>query len=144
MKTKVTVQRKADTMEDVIKKLVDLAEDYADKAIMAGYPVGHNYLRKGVNFSEEEGRITVYLNNQNTTKSVYLGEVEIALYSNNIVFPFSFDAMKLTEIYDDAKEFLDNFKDAQLEEVKKKNMEEREKKIEMLEKELNHLKGIES
>lgn len=140
MKTTETIV----TMEDIITKLVELANEYADMAISVEYPNGHNELRKATDYKSED-KIAVYLSrnfNGEIVKSVYFGLIEIFLYSDKITFPYDYDAMKMASIYEDAKDFLNDFKANKLEEMKDVARKWREKQIKQLEKELNELKQL--
>lgn len=129
-------------MEDLIKKFVNLANEYADVAIILGYPNGLNYFRKTKIYCPEE-RIYVYLADDNRTKSVYFGYIEIILYSGMINFPYEYDLEKLSDIYHDAEEFLIDFKKNNFYEAKKKMLKLKEERIKLLENELEQLKQME-
>lgn len=131
------------TMEYAIEKIVELAKEYADVAIQAGYPQGWNDFRKGVDFSQT-GRISVYLYDNNETKSILFDYIEIMLYSEKISFPYYYTLKKLSDIYDSAKNFLIYFRKNEMEKTIKSSMKLKEEKIKMLENEIKQLKGIQS
>ena len=117
-------------MEEQIKKLVELAKEYAK--FMSDIPCEtHAWLRKSL--GEKDG-ISVYFTSDREF-SVNFSEVTIAEYTEKITMPYKYNSADLDRIYNDAKEFLDTRKDefiAKTNETRKQRINELKRELETL------------
>lgn len=124
-------------MEEQIKKLKKLADEYAD--FVGRTPLErHVVMRYGKDYDE---KITLYFIKRDGYSerkySIKFEKVEIADYKNTIEFPLNYTAKKLEKIYNDVKKFLDKEK----EEIKEKSKKEKEQEIEELRKKLEQMEN---
>lgn len=118
------------TMEEQIKKLVELATEYAN--FVGRTPIErHIKLQYGDDYDE---KIELYFTQQKEY-SIKFEKIEIAEFCKTIEIPFDYTAKDLEKIYNIAKNFLNNKK----EEINKKILEDKEKEIEELKEKLKEL-----
>jgi len=119
-------------MEEQIKKLKELADEYAD--FVGRTPIErHVVMRYGKDYDE---KISLYF----TKDREYLigfEKVEIADYKNTIEMPLNYTAETLEKIYNDVKKFLDEKK----EQIKEQAKKEREQEIEKLKMKLAQMEN---
>ena len=122
------------TMEEQIKKLKELADEYAD--FVGRTPIEHlTVFEYSKDYSE---KLSVYFTKERKY-SINFGGVEITEYTNNITFPLNYTAKDLEKEYNYARKFLDKKKEEIEERIKKEREQEIEKlkmKLEELEKEI--------
>lgn len=119
-------------MEEQIKKLKELADEYAD--FVGRTPLEHHVvMRYGKNYDDE---ISLYFTRQREY-SIKFEKVEIAEYKNTIEMPLNYTAETLEKIYNDVKKFIDKEK----EEIKEKAKKEKEQEIEELRKKLEQMES---
>jgi len=114
-------------MEEEIKKIVKLANDYALFGNLSYLPEGHNHLRGGYNdvdYPYEKGDlVNVYFSDNRKVWAVYFGEIEITGYSNKIIFPITHTAKDLEDAYVSSKKYLKEFLSSRTSEIRAFNME---------------------
>lgn len=119
-----------ETMEEQIKKLIKLANEYAN--FVGRKPIErHIKLQYGDDYYE---KIELYF----TPKKEYLikfEKIEICEFCESITIPFDYTAKDLERVYNTAKNFFDNKKS----EINKKILEDKEKEIEELKEKLKKL-----
>jgi len=124
--------KNSETMEEQIKKLKELADEYAD--FVGRTPIErHVVMRYGKDYDE---KISLYF----TKDREYLigfEKVEIADYKNTIEMPLNYTAETLEKIYNDVKKFLDEKK----EQIKEQAKKEREQEIEKLKMKLAQMEN---
>jgi len=124
--------KNSETMEEQIKKLKELADEYAD--FVGRTPIErHVVMRYGKDYDE---KISLYF----TKDREYLigfEKVEIADYKNTIEMPLNYTAETLEKIYNDVKKFLDEKK----EQIKEQAKKEREQEIEKLKMKLEQMEN---
>lgn len=124
------------TMEEQIKKLKELADEYA--RFVDRTPIEyHTEIKYGKDYYE---RVNLYFTS-NKEYSISFEKVEISEYSNSITIPLNYTSDDLIRVYNDAKKFLDEKKEEIKEQIKKekeREIEELRKKLEELEKENNN------
>ena len=119
-------------MEEQIKKLKKLADEYAD--FVRRTPIErHVVMRYGKNYDDE---ISLYFT-KNREYSIGFEKVEIAEYKNTIEMPLNYTAETLEKIYNDVKKFLDEIK----EQIKEQAKKEREQEIEELKMKLAQMEN---
>lgn len=119
-------------MEEQIKKLKKLADEYAD--FVGRTPLEHHVvMRYGKNYDDE---ISLYFTRKRKY-SIVFKEVEIAEYKNTIEIPLNYNSKILEKIYNDVKKFLDKKK----EEIKEQAKKEKEQEIEELRKKLEQMEN---
>lgn len=119
-------------MEEQIKKLKKLADEYAD--FVGRTPLEHHVvMRYGKNYDDE---ISLYFTRKREY-SIVFKEVEIAEYKNTIEIPLNYNSKILEKIYNDVKKFLDKKK----EEIKEQAKKEKEQEIEELRKKLEQMEN---
>ena len=119
-------------MEEQIKKLKKLADEYAD--FVGRTPLEHHVvMRYGKNYDDE---ISLYFTRQREY-SIKFEKVEIAEYLNTIEMPLNYTAETLEKIYNDVKKFLDEKK----EQIKEQAKKEREQEIEKLKMKLEQMEN---
>lgn len=132
-------------MNHQINKLTNLALDYAEFAKKARLPLNTiTALSTGIGvhppkWAQHVGIIIqVWLGENYNTCAVYLGSVEIRLYSGIISMPFDIKDEKLAEIYDKALHYLNNYlnNEALIKEISEETNEQIKKQIEQLKKQL--------
>ena len=132
-------------MNHQINKLTNLALEYADFAKKVKLPLNElTALTKGTGLRSYKWTqhvgiiIQVWLGENYNTCAVYLGSVEIRLYSGIISMPFDIKDEKLAEIYDKALHYLNNYlnNEALIKEISEETNEQIKKQIEQLKKQL--------
>lgn len=104
-------------MKEQIDLLVKLAEEYTEyikeiESNDAEIKNGWRHLR-GTFISDDNIRVYRSAEIEGTFReswTVVFLRIEISFYSKDIRFPYNYDSAKFKEIYNDAKEFLDNLK----------------------------------
>ena len=118
------------TMEEQIKKLKELADEYARFA--GRTPIErHVQIQYGKEYYE---KIILYFTKQREY-NIKFERIEIIEYTDMIKIPVNYKAKDLERIYNDAKRFLDQKK----EEIKEKTKKEKEKEIEELKRKLEEM-----
>jgi len=119
-------------MEEQIKKLKKLADEYAD--LVGRTPIErHVYMKYDLCINKEIG---LYFTRQREY-SIGFEKVEIAEYKNTIEMPLNYTAETLEKIYNDVKKFLDEKK----EQIKEQAKKEREQEIEKLKMKLAQMES---
>jgi len=119
-------------MEEQIKKLKKLADEYAD--LVGRTPIErHVYMKYDLCINKE---ISLYFTRQREY-SIGFEKVEIADYKNTIEMPLNYTAETLEKIYNDVKKFLDEKK----EQIKEQAKKEREQEIEKLKMKLEQMEN---
>jgi len=122
-------------MEEQIKKLKELADEYARFA--GRTPIERHVIMQYGNSIYDE--ISLYFT-KDREYSIGFEKVEIAEYKNTIEMPLNYTAETLEKIYNDVKKFLDEKKEQIKEQAKKEREQEIEKlkmKLAQMEKENN-------
>jgi len=119
-------------MEEQIKKLKKLADEYAD--FVGRTPLErHVVMRYGKNYGDE---ISLYFTKERKY-SINFGSVEVAEYTNEITLPLNYKAKDLEKEYNYARKFLDKKK----EEIEEKIKKEKEQEIKELRKKLEQMEN---
>lgn len=120
------------TMEEQIKKLKNLADEYAD--LVGRKPIERRIVMRYGNGIYDE--ISLFFTKQREY-SIEFEKVEIAEYKNTIEMPLNYTAETLEKIYNDVKKFLDKKK----EEIEERIKKEKEQEIEELRKKLEQMES---
>jgi hypothetical protein len=111
-------------MEEQIKKLKKLADEYAD--FVGRTPLERHVVMRYGNDGYDE--ISLYFMKRNGYSErqycIKFEKIEVAEYKNTVEFPLNYTAKKLERIYNDVKKFLDKKKEEIKEQAKKEKEEE--------------------
>jgi hypothetical protein len=120
------------TMEEQIKKLKKLADEYAD--FVGRTPIEHlTVFEYSKDYSK---KLSVYFTKERKY-SINFGGVEITEYTNNITLPLNYKAKDLEKEYNYARKFLDKKK----EEIEEKMKKAKEQEIKELRKKLEQMEN---
>lgn len=119
-------------MEEQIKKLKELADEYAD--FVGRTPIERHVVMQYDNSIYDE--ISLYFT-KDREYSIGFEKVEIAEYKNTIEIPLNYNSKTLEKIYNDVKKFIDEKK----EQIKEQAKKEREQEIEELRRKLEQMEN---
>ncbi len=133
-------------MKEIIKKLVELAQDYVVFGIEIGLPDTHNHIRGGhqtlPDFHQDGDLVNIYFDRGGEVWMVEFNRVEISSFSYTIKFPYSETEEYLTSVYDSAKKYLHEYLLPNIAKCKISTMKERHTRIKKLEREIKTLKKL--
>ena len=119
-------------MEEQIKKLKKLADEYAD--FVGRTPIEHLTVFE---YSKDYFKKLLVYFTKERKYSISFGGVEITEYTNKITLPLNYKAKDLEKEYNYARKFLDKKK----EEIEEKMKKEKEQEIEELRKKLEQMEN---
>lgn len=134
-------------MKKQIENLIEIAKQYHKIGMALNLPMTHNHIRtKTGNFQSlkcyKDGRkITIYLADKGKTWQAEFDKVTIVGYSERVQLPFDVTAKYLNELYEDAKDHLENHLKPHLEEFKVDLSSKKLEEIKRLEEQIEALKS---
>lgn len=134
-------------MKKQIENLIELAKEYHEMGMALNLPMSYNYVRsESLGFQSlkcfKQGRkIVIYLADKGQTWQIEFDKVRIVGYSEEIQLPFGVSVKYLKEVYEDAKDHLENHLKPHLEEFKLDLSLEKLEEIKYLEEQIKKLKS---
>ena len=134
-------------MEEIIKKLINLADNYSVIAQEMGFEKNKHTEVRGLNKKDnaywtEGKKINIYFGSDYGTWSIDFYNVAVVGYSKQITLPYNSTVETLTELFNDVNDYFENFFSKNVQMFHIETLKEKHKKIKELENELRKLKNL--
>jgi hypothetical protein len=134
-------------MEQILKKLINLADNYVVIAQEMGFEKNnHTEVRgrqkKDNAYWTEGKRINIYFGSSYETWLIDFDNINVVGYAKKITIPFNSTIETLTELFNDVNDYFENYFSKNVQMFHIETLKEKHKKIKELENELRKLKNL--
>jgi len=134
-------------MEQILKKLINLADNYSVIAQEMGFEKNnHTEVRgrqkKDNAYWTEGKKINIYFGSSYEIWAIDFDNINVAGYAKNITIPFNSTIETLTELFNDVNDYFENYFSKNVQMFHIETLKEKHKKIKELENELRKLKNL--
>lgn len=134
-------------MEQILKKLINLADNYVVIAQEMGFEKNNHIEVRGSQKKDnaywtEGKKINIYFGSSYEIWSIDFDNINVAGYANKITIPFNSTIETLTELFNDVNDYFENYFSKNVQMFHIETLKEKHKKIKEFENELRKLKNL--